>query len=427
MREKVCIILNEREPEKQKAVSKILELLKKQNITASRLEITEKIADLVNLKSPQILIMDYLLGDYSTGLDILSSINKLPENNKPRVFFLTDEPSVKVAVQALKMGAENYYLLESKDAIPLLIEEINCCLKKKELSPVKKSSRPLKLNELTAGSSETQAVINQALSLVRKKVDIIFIYAAQGCGSSTLAESIHYENNPLCTSRVVDLRYCNDKAGEIFAYPPSYKSRLRCSLNFNLTLDHCEEDQGEILDHLTLHRKPIFTNSTISSPLIAISTDKKTMLAWKKSLKCDVIEIPPLSERNKDIIPLAHNFIDQAEKYTESKIKVFTPAVLKEIAAMEWEGNIAQLKSVIIDCAIESTFSSTDVLQLIQSKKSKWSALNCAQAERDISPFSAAMTLQASNHNYRIAAVRLGCSISSLQNILNNYSAEHEQ
>ena len=140
-----------------------------------------------------------------------------------------------------------------------------------------------------------------------------------------------------------------------------------------------------------------------------------------------VIEIPPLSERNKDIIPLAHNFIDQAEKYTESKIKVFTPAVLKEIAAMEWEGNIAQLKSVIIDCAIESTFSSTDVLQLIQSKKSKWSALNCAQAERDISPFSAAMTLQASNHNYRIAAVRLGCSISSLQNILNNYSAEHEQ
>ncbi|RIL08412.1 MAG: hypothetical protein DCC75_09015, partial [Proteobacteria bacterium] len=71
MREPVTIVLNEREANKARAAEVLQRTLQDLGITASRLEIDEHIEDTILKKAPRVLVLDYLLGDYSTGLDVL--------------------------------------------------------------------------------------------------------------------------------------------------------------------------------------------------------------------------------------------------------------------------------------------------------------------------------------------------------------------
>ena len=120
MRERVCIVLNERESTKEKAANSLEEKLREADITASRIEIDKHIVDVICERYPEVLVLDYLIGDYSTGLDIQAAVNakKVGEHvSKPKIVFLTDEPSVPVAVEALKNGAVEYIELDNPQAV----------------------------------------------------------------------------------------------------------------------------------------------------------------------------------------------------------------------------------------------------------------------------------------------------------------------
>ena len=71
MREDVCIVLNEREPSKSKAAEALQAQLQSRGITSSRPVIDRNIEEILVTRMPQVLLLDYLIGDYSTGLDIM--------------------------------------------------------------------------------------------------------------------------------------------------------------------------------------------------------------------------------------------------------------------------------------------------------------------------------------------------------------------
>lgn len=416
MREKVCIVLNEREPAKQAAVSNLMEELKLSSITASRLEITDKIIELVCTRNPEVVVLDYLLGDFSTGLDIVYALNRLPK--QPSIFFLTDEPSAQVAVEAMRAGAKNYYLLDRKDSVQKLSAEITTYLYRSKQTRIQTPRKKVLLADLIAQSEKSRHLISRARNALMRKAKIIFIYGPPGSGLSTLAEALHNELSASSYQEAIDIRFCDQTVAEIFGYPSTSKTKLRLGINASLILEHIEEDTGEITAFLSKYGDKLLQSG--DHLLVLTSNDQNTLRICQKQLDLDVLTIPPLSERVDDILPLVQLFLHQAESVFDQKIKGFTASVIQALSAMSWDGNIRQLKSVILEAAAESTFNSGKIEDIIEQKRDYWIKTNVTEDAARIDPLTAARTLSIANSNYRIAAAKLGCSVPQLRTILEN-------
>jgi two-component system nitrogen regulation response regulator NtrX len=57
-----------------------------------------------------------------------------------------------------------------------------------------------------------------------------------------------------------------------------------------------------------------------------------------------VIEVPPLNDRREDIPTLVEHFLDQL---ADQGLKTFSPGAMKHLEAMDWTGNVRQLRNVV--------------------------------------------------------------------------------
>ena len=57
-----------------------------------------------------------------------------------------------------------------------------------------------------------------------------------------------------------------------------------------------------------------------------------------------VIEVPPLNDRREDIPALVAHFLDQL---ADQGLKTFSPGAMKHLEAMDWTGNVRQLRNVV--------------------------------------------------------------------------------
>lgn len=67
------------------------------------------------------------------------------------------------------------------------------------------------------------------------------------------------------------------------------------------------------------------------------------------------IHLPPLRERQDDIVPLAHFFVDRYSKATGRKIKGISPKVLHELTSYPWPGNVRELEHLMERSVLLST------------------------------------------------------------------------
>jgi two-component system response regulator AtoC len=59
------------------------------------------------------------------------------------------------------------------------------------------------------------------------------------------------------------------------------------------------------------------------------------------------IMIPPLRERNDDLLLLAHHYLEEFNKKFKKKVKGFTPEAEQILTAYRWPGNVRELKNII--------------------------------------------------------------------------------
>ena len=59
------------------------------------------------------------------------------------------------------------------------------------------------------------------------------------------------------------------------------------------------------------------------------------------------IHLPPLRERQEDIAPLAHFFVERYSKNAGKKVKSISPKVMQELKSYPWPGNVRELEHLI--------------------------------------------------------------------------------
>lgn len=420
MREPVCIVLNEREPDKLKVAEALEARLAYDNITSSRLSIGPDIIELVLARSPKILVLDYLLGDYSTGLDILSAIQSLEPAARPRVFFLTDEPSVPVAVTALKLGSIDYLEIDNPDSVNKLAREIKSILRDEKSAARRPPRIAESLSDLIGESEFSSRLIKAARNAAQKKPCIILISGEEGSGVSTLAHAVAqaYENDNF--TQTVDLRFYAGKIENLTGLREGLKSDPALGRNMNLIAENCGEDAGELLQFISSHRDRIWPAGEFGhgSVLIVCARDQQTVNGWSNLLKPEILRIPSLAERKEDFPALVQQFTREAEEISGKKIKPVPADVIQWLSELNWVANIKQLRACTINALLTNLSFPAELRDLLQENHDLWSSNENPDGETEIDPFTAARALEMNGMNYRIAAARLGCSISRLNQII---------
>ncbi|MCB0309784.1 MAG: hypothetical protein KDD42_01035 [Bdellovibrionales bacterium] len=417
MQERVCIVLNERESHKAKVAEALVARLKEYNITASRIGVDENLPEILLQRKPDVLVLDYLLGDFTTGLDVLSTLTEKSKSKPPLFYFLTDEPSVRVAVDAMKLGALEYYELENPQSIGRLTRDIDNALKKQRAKSTLPKKSIIRLDEMPASSEASARMIKEAKSHALAQTEALIIYGPQGSGRLTLAQAIHHERREPGALSLIDLHFFDIEQAQTY----NSINLSDIAAGQSLVVLNLDQDDGTFLDWIYQKRAILWPTSQKNNPFRLIGTchEQETLRSWQKLLKAAVLKVPELDQRREDLPVLTQHFVREAAELSGIKIKGFDSEVISWISKQDWPGNIRQLKAATIHAAIESTFPHADTQLALETHRELWNS--DYQDDQDTTApdsLTAALTVEASSHNYRIAAARLGCSIKTLREVL---------
>ena len=308
------------------------------------------------------------------GLELLKAI----KNEWPQiaVMVISGKASIEMAVQAMKLGADEFIEkpVEDLDLLKLMIKKI---LKTKWQTEEIKRLRLI----LEQGFDRTHIVGNSlAIQKIMDKVKriapldtIILISGETGVGKELFAELI-YRNSKRKNDKFVAVN-CgslpeNLLESMLFGHKKgAFTSAIRDKIGY-----FQEADGGTLfLDEITETTQAFQVKllRALEKGVIRkvgddkdISVDVRIIASTNKNLEEEVkngnfredlyyrlnvinLHIPPLRERIEDIKLLANTFVSEfAQKYEKIDLKI-SEAVMSILTTKEWKGNIRELRNAI--------------------------------------------------------------------------------
>lgn len=325
---------------------------------------------------PQVVILDLNLPDMD-GQDILDWIkqNELPTS----VLIATAHGSVDIAVDLLHRGADDF--LEKPIVAERLKASIRVHLKKVKLENMVedlKSSIDRPRFQGFIGASQAMQKVYKTIEAVAPTNASVFIVGESGTGKEVCAEAIHKQSDrndkPFiainCGAIPKDLM-----ESEIFghikgAFTGATTDRRGAAMQAHggtLFLDElCEMD-------LNLQKKLLrFLQTSTFTPLgdsrerkvdvrIICATNRDPMQEvnegrFREDLYYRVhvipIAMPPLRERDQDIVTLANHFLKTYSRQDNKKFTALDKEVERLFKRHPWPGNVRQLQNTIRNIVI---------------------------------------------------------------------------
>jgi len=325
-----------------------------------------------------LVILDYDFGAKMNGLEALTRIKKI-RSDLP-VIILTGKGTVPVAVEAMKLGADdfvekNFYLEEHIEASLRRIDNlINLVKTSKELRREAEYYRK-SLQERYNIVGETRQ-IKEVLNQVREVASIprpALIRGERGTGKELVAAAIHQcgtrRRGPFitinCAALAEGLLECELFGQEENAFTGSAfrEGRFVLANKGTLFLDEIGNMSVEfqrkmlrVIEYQQFERVGGEKTIKVDVRIIAATNAdlEKEMKAGRfredlyDRLAFETIWVSPLRDRKADIEPLCYHFMKKlAEEIPGVKPKKISPEALAEMMDYDWHGNVRELKYVI--------------------------------------------------------------------------------
>jgi two-component system, NtrC family, response regulator HydG len=338
-----------------------------------------------------LILSDFRLGDME-GLEMLTEIKKI--NQSIPVIIITGYSDIKTAVNVIKSGAFDYV------AKPLIPDEILHTVKKAlaaaniEQSPAvasngeskapttaaKKSTSIYMEDDFIIGDSSIAKELHRQISLVAPTNFSVIIYGESGSGKEAVARTIH-NHSPRKDKPFVALdcgAISRELAGsELFGHEKgSFTGAIGAKTGHfelanggTLFLDEVGNLPYDIqvaLLRVVQERRVRKIGGNKEIPLdvrILVASNEDLMESHRKGkFREDLfhrfnefsIHVPPLRERQKDIMLFANYFLTSANKELNKDVSGFSSEVLNCFLQYAWPGNIREMKNVIKRAALLS-------------------------------------------------------------------------
>lgn len=304
----------------------------------------------------------------------LSLVRHIQENFKDtEVMMITGYPSIEGAVEAVKTGAEEYL------AKPFTDEELFSAVKKvldklhMRRAAHMRPHRPPPARHGLIGESEAMHKVLNAIEKAASSSATILITGESGTGKELVARAIHY-NSPRASAPFVPIN-CGGipealLESELFGYiKGAFTGATETRAGFFQTaeggtifLDEISETSLSMQVKLlrVLQDKEVYMvgirHSQKADVRIIAATNKDLLSRIKKGdfredlfyrLNVITIDIPPLREREEDILLLVQHFTTKFAIEFGKPLPRFSESALQVLKSYFWPGNVRELENIV--------------------------------------------------------------------------------
>lgn len=331
-----------------------------------------------------IFVLDLILPD-GNGIYLL---DKFPEKTVSRTIIITANPTIPSVVEAIKKGAYNY--LEKPVDTELLKTQIHkvmeiCRLKTEHRSMATEMASNFTFDDIVFESKQMESVITRA-KILAGTTNTILIQGETGCGKEVLSHAVHNfstrkENIFLpinCAAippELFESELFGFEKGAFTGATSNYSGRFIQADKGTLFLDEIGElpvtiqaKLLRILDERSIYRLKSREPVAIDVRLITASNRDLLQEIKAKQFRSDLyyrlqestITIPPLREREEDILPLFRHFTRIYSRAYGKEISHISREAEHYLLNHRWEGNVRELKNTVKSII---PFKSTDTIE----------------------------------------------------------------
>ncbi|MBD3586126.1 PEP-CTERM-box response regulator transcription factor [Salinimonas sp. HHU 13199] len=403
---------------------------------------------------PKVVTLDLGLppdpANASEGLKTLEEIIALAPRTK--VIVVTGNNDKENALKAIELGAYDFYQKPiDSDTIKLLVHRAQNLAKLEDENRILAKARP-GMGKIIGNSEAIQAVVRRAEKIANTDISTL-LQGESGTGKEVFARSIH-DHSPRKDKPFVAINCAsipeNLLESELFGYEKgaftgankTTLGKIETAQGGTLFLDEIGDMplglQAKMLRFLqerVIERVGGRSEIPVDIRVIcATHRDLQNMVA-EESFREDLyyrigeipIMIPPLRERDQDIILLARTFLNQYREEFNAKAKSFSDGAINAMLAHRWPGNIRELQNKLKSAVImaEGSLVHAEDLGLMEpAQGAEPETLNLREVRELAESRAIRRAYQTADKNMSKTAELLGVTRPTLYSLIDKYHLE---
>ncbi|WP_046560340.1 PEP-CTERM-box response regulator transcription factor [Kangiella geojedonensis] len=413
----------------------------------------DKESSLVELRrfQPKVVTLDLGLppdpANASAGLELMEEILKLSPSSK--IIVVTGNDEREVAMKAVELGAYDYYQKPIQpDELKLIINRAFELANLEEESRIHRRNENMRFHGIVATSPKMLAVCQKIEKVAPTDLNVM-LEGDSGTGKEVLGRAVHHlskkESKPFAYLNCAAIPE-NLLETELFGYDAAGFNQGQSS-----SLGKIEEaNEGTLfLDEvgmmpMSLQAKfmRVLTDGVVErvGSREATSVTLRVICSANSQLEQQVqegkfredlyyklneinISIPPLSERDGDVVLIARTMLNKFNQQFGRNIKGFTKAAVQAMEAYSWPGNVRELENKIKSAVVmsENTQISPEDLQIDESQLREM-PLNLRQVREAAETRAIQRAIVLADGNISQAAKLLGLTRPTLYSLMDKYS-----
>lgn len=338
-------------------------------------------------EKPDVVTLDYRLPDMK-GSEVLEKIRDYDDSIE--VVVISEQEDIETAVDLLKKGAFDY-IVKSEDIKERLLNTVNIIRENAGLRSrinvlEQEVQKKYDFGNLVIGNSPAmQKVMDMMEKAIHSSITVT-ISGETGTGKEVVAKAIHFNsvrrdkpfvpvNMSAIPAELFESELFGHEKGAFTGAVARRKGKFEEAAGGTLFLDEIGETAPNFQPKLlrALQEKEI----TRIGGNEQIKIDARIIVATNRNLLAEVqegnfrkdlfyrlqgipIELPPLRDREKDLLLLARFFIENYARENNLPAKQLSEEARQKLLAYDWPGNVRELKSVI---ELAFVLSSGDIIE----------------------------------------------------------------
>lgn len=320
--------------------------------------------------SADIVLLDLNLPDGS-GMSLLDRISR--ENPAPPVILITAYGEIDTAVEAMKLGAQDF--LQKPLDLDRMLQAVE---RSKEIVALRRELELLRQSatgqvEMVVGETQTmKRIMKEAQRAAEASVSVL-ITGETGTGKEVLAEAIRSMGSrsdkpfvPINCAALPDTMIESELFGhEAGAFTGAQKKKpglIEVADDGILFLDEISSTKPEmqakllrVLEERSFRRVGGVKEISVDIQILAASNRDLPKMMEDGQFREDLfyrlkvvdLHLPPLRERKEDIPALVGQFMREINQRTGNNIADISPRAIEALKTHSWPGNIRELRHVI--------------------------------------------------------------------------------
>jgi DNA-binding NtrC family response regulator len=384
-----------------------------------------------------------------------------------QVIMLTAVSDPRSVVRAMRSGAYNYITKGGGDFVQRVHEAVAQAVEEHRDEPQavsgrdpRKSTRPLTATGIIAESPAMRSLLEDVHLIARSAVtNSVLIHGETGVGKEAVARELHAqgvtaEGQFLAVDpgalpvTMIEAELFGRERGAYTDARTQKAGLFELSMGGTLFLDEIGEVPATVqpkllraLDSRTFKRLGGTVDIPITARVVAATLRDLSELVASGGFREDLyyrlniisVAIPPLRERQEDIMPLAHYWLHRAATSEGRSTPELTPSAEQALLAYDWPGNVRELRNMMLRAMVfargpieprDLTFRAAPRLSangadpFVGAQKGKAAPLTLREAEA----VAIRRAMDITDGNITQAARILGCSRQTLRSKLREHS-----